>query len=137
MFDHVNPILRRYDPDVIVLSCATNNIGNKCNLKDTIENYEYLISELQKKNKIVVINMLLPRTDRHHRTVLKFNEMLLDLAKKMGVAPITHNNISDAHIADGVHLTREGTQIYSDNISSFIDFVSKVYPFGFKCTTSD
>ena len=83
-------------------------------------------------DKIVVLNMLVPRTDKYAESVKKLNNMLLELSKKLQVAPIFHHNITDKHIADGVHLSRDGTNIYSSNITEFIDmFVSKIYPYGY------
>ena len=38
MADHLKPIIKRCDPDIVVLSCGTNNVGKGDNLEKNNQN---------------------------------------------------------------------------------------------------
>ena len=114
MLDHAKPAVRDFNPDHIVLHCATNDLNfDRRSIQIVIEITNLALSLKSDKNKIS-FSLLTPRSEKSNNKASEVNSHLMNMCSDQNIAYIDHSiSIQQNHINKSkVHLNRYETIVF-------------------------
>ena len=114
MLDHAKPAVRDFNPDHIVLHCATNDLNfDRRSIQIAIEITNLALSLKSDKNKIS-FSLLTPRSEKSNNKASEVNSRLMNMCSDQNIAYIDHSiSIQQNHINKSkVHLNRYETIVF-------------------------
>lgn len=138
--DVTEGVLNRLDtvtaskPDKIFIMIGINDIRQGIDSKNTLSNYEQIVSRLSGTlpDSDIYIQSILPvnsKTGIDNRNVISLNSSIKELADSYGLTYIDiysdmadeNNDLPAAYSIDGVHMTGDGYQIWLDHLKQYIN----------------
>ena len=122
VIDHAEVELKYALPEIAILHCGGNDIANKMEIIDVIDNLTYLGHELKDRGvKKIAISSMIPRIHLR-REIPKLNKALKQMCNEEGFDFISNANIFyNYHLSDDmVHLNYDGVKVLEENFSSYL-----------------
>ena len=128
IYYHGQADLKRGNVDSLVLVMGQNNVSSRRDDsgKSVIQTADEIVSNminvaLKLKDDYsindVYLNTLTPRGEHYYNMKVREINNLLDVkCKSVGIELIKQDNITVGHLADRVHLGRDGLEIFTENI---------------------
>lgn len=122
VIDHTEVELKYALPEIAILHCGGNDIANKMEADEVIDNISYLGRELKHRGvKKVAISAMVPRIHLR-REIPQLNSALKRMCQEEGYDFISNTNIYyNYHLSeDMVHLNYDGVKVLENNFSSYL-----------------
>ena len=130
---HIEPELRKYSYDAVVICAGTNNLPpTKLSNGDTFttqseDSIAQEIINVGYKCKDYGVNdvciSLLTVRKGYEEKVAKINRLLIDYCRAAHFYFIDHSNILVEHLYDGLHIDTQFIHLYANNISNIINVI--------------
>ena len=125
MHDHAKPAVRDFDLDhfILILHCGAND-SNSDRISSNIggEIIDPALSPKSDKNKISVLLLLTPRSNKLNNRASEVNNLLINMCSHRNIAYIDHfSSIQQNQINERkVHLNRYETIVFANTLSKFL-----------------
>lgn len=120
--DHAEVELKYCMPTTAILHVGGNDLANKSDQQEVIENLEYLGCELKARGvKRIAISGLTPRKNLR-KEILTLNRALATMCRNYGYDYIDNGNIWYRHhlAYDNIHLNYDGVEILESNYIEYL-----------------
>ena len=111
--------------DVIIIHCGSNDIGNKTNVTDTINNLQSIINKVKKQSshtKLAISSVFIRRDINGVDNKIKdLNAKLKTLCDDNLIDFIANDNITEKFLGvKKLHLSKSGTSLFARNLIEYI-----------------
>ena len=122
LVDHIKPILRRKNPDILIVHGGTNDLTSDGETTKNLETINRVIKKISPKTKLVISNCIV-RKDMADgpEKVGVLNESLTKMGENMNLEIVEHGNISENNLSKGkLHLNPSGNSKLAQNFIKYI-----------------
>ena len=121
IYDYAKPTMR-YNPDVVILHCGTNNLNDDKAPNVTADDIIKLASNLKTDENDIMISGITLRNDKHQEKVQRVNDYLKIKSANYGIKYIDNSNLNRTHLnPKGIHLNLKGSEALAANFISAIN----------------
>lgn len=121
------PDIRRHDPDLVIIHAGINDCRHNSEaMFSALNHYEYLLNKLLASDIIPIVSLPFSvRNYKHFSLLHLFNQHLINICKKLSVNFFFNDNINGnvIYFNRGGHLNYLGSNVYSTNLSKFMNFL--------------
>ena len=123
MVDYIKPTLK-YDPDVIILHCGTNDLKSDIkNAEDIANDVMNLAKNMKYDNKEIIISGLVCRNDSLPDKGSDVNNLFKAKCNEVSLLFCDNCNVSRNHSnASGLHLNAKGTFTLANNFLRYLNY---------------
>ena len=123
MHDHVNPTVRDFIPDNIIIHCGTNDLSFERTASQIASSIIELALSIKSKDNQISISLIIPRDDNLNNKPSEVNSRLVHMCAEQNIPYIDHTNSIqlENHLNESkLHFNRYGTIAFANSISRFL-----------------
>ena len=123
MYDHVNPTIREFNPNHIILHVGTNKLKSSKTHSQMSRSVIDLALSLKSETNAVTISLIVPRKDSLNNKAQQVNSRLINMCGERDITFIDHTDTTETekHLNESkVHLNKSGTTEFAKNIFEFL-----------------
>ena len=123
MYDHVEPTIREFNPNHIILHVGTNELKSSKTASLISRSVIDLALSLKSETNAVTISLIVPRKDSLNNKAQEVNSRLINTCSERDITFIDHTDTIDTerHLNKSkVHLNKSGTIEFAKNVCQFL-----------------
>ena len=117
MKDYIKPILRKLDPEHVILHVVANNLNSPLPPKEIMDGIIDLVNSVKTDKRKITISTITPRSDKLNNKANEVNNFLMRLCRDCNIPFIDHSKNINPHKhlnRSKLHFNITGNRIFVD-----------------------